>query len=222
MSALDRIEAWIEEAETILRLLDGHDLAESIVATRAAALRDARDLFAPEYEQAEESEEHPAEETAEDPAEDRQEQLPAPAEPSPAPRASRVAPSVRTPDSGQPDQPAEEPRVWTPERDALALRMKAAGAPITEIWQACNALPGPAIASSNSTQVRLSTLKKRAEAQPANPLAGLPDDEIAEARDMLANPSNGARHLAEYFGWALSRAQEIAAALRAEQKAAAA
>lgn len=107
--------------------------------------------------------------------------------------------------------------------------MSAEGAKPRAIWQACNELPGDPIARSDSTKVRISTLKARsagpAVAAPTSaggPLAGLPDHELTEAREMLANPSNGARHLAEYFGWTLARAQEIAAAIRAEHKAAAA
>ena len=62
-----------------------------------------------------------------------------------------------------------------------------------------------------------------AAAQPArdeaDPLTWHPAEDIAEARQMMRAGNIGAKALAEYFGWQLSEAQAIAAALRDDLEA---
>jgi hypothetical protein len=54
------------------------------------------------------------------------------------------------------------------------------------------------------------------DADPNDPLASLPADDLAEAREMMRGGKVGARALAEYFGWDQELAVKIAAALRDE------
>jgi hypothetical protein len=54
------------------------------------------------------------------------------------------------------------------------------------------------------------------DADPRDVLAGLDDDDLAEARAMMRSGKVGARALHEYFGWPLPQAVKIAAALRDE------
>lgn len=203
MSAAERLDHWIEEAATIremLAALPGCEPVVPLIAAREQALREAAALFAAETEELAEEPEPAGDQVAFMPFED-----PAPEEASPPPAASRVAPSAPAPESGQPSPAGRAPTVWTPERDALALRLHGEGKPAAEIWQACNALPGPAIASSNSTQVRIYKLRSRGApepaaepepetTQPATPLPpaihaaprSTPDDEPLErARELL-------------------------------------
>lgn len=54
----------------------------------------------------------------------------------------------------------------------------------------------------------------KVQADPDDPLHGIPEDDLAEAEAMLSAGKVGAKALAEYFGWSQSNAVRIAAALR--------
>jgi hypothetical protein len=114
-------------------------------------------------------------------------------------------------------EPAEG-RVWTPERDAKLLEMKAdPGRSWQQITEALNALPGLAIASANATQMRFFKLRRAGQVPAPSPLASVPVEDMAEARQMMtASSSVGAKALADYFGWTLELAQQVATAIRAE------
>ncbi len=61
---------------------------------------------------------------------------------------------------------------------------------------------------------------KPSDAAPDCPLAKLPAEDLAEARNMIRSGKVGAKALAEYFGWEHDQAVKIAAALRDEIAAA--
>lgn len=116
-----------------------------------------------------------------------------------------------------------EGRVWTPDRDAQLLAMKALSpAPSwREIMDALNGMPGARIVSANgeSCKVRFFKLRRAGVVGVASPLASVPAEDMAEARQMMtASSSVGAKALADYFGWSLDTAQQVAIAIRAEQE----
>ena len=117
-----------------------------------------------------------------------------------------------------------EHRVWTPERDArlVALKSQTPAPTWIAIMAALNELPGAPIVSANgeSCKVRFFKLQKaereRVADQSAPPAVSAED--LAEARQMMAKSTVGAKALADYFGWALETAQQVAMLIRAEQE----
>jgi hypothetical protein len=67
-----------------------------------------------------------------------------------------------------------------------------------------------------SRHIRNSDPPKPRDLDPNCPLAKLPPDDLAEARDMMRRPQVGARALHDHFGWPLPEAIKIAAAIRDE------
>jgi hypothetical protein len=211
-----RIEAAIAEADRIAALLReaGYNEGATIVDARASGLRDALAWGAEEADEA-------AEEAA-----------PAPIS---ALAALNAAPPPPAPSMADATPHAGFGLHYTAERKAL-LRSLWGQLDLTmaQVLEQVNALPGPRIASTEALRQgarhrcglpgsRAMFAAQQAEAPApaasapaADPLAGILEEDVREAREMLRNPSNGARALAEYFGWDLPRAQEITATLRAE------
>jgi hypothetical protein len=121
--------------------------------------------------------------------------------------------------------------VWTPARNDLLVEQWNANTPTREIFAALAALPGPPPANLAAVSVQVAylrskgvELRNRHTVTPAAaaPSATIPDDAVAEARErMRADDRRGARDLADYFGWPLTVAQQVAETIRAELKAAA-
>lgn len=74
--------------------------------------------------------------------------------------------------------------------------------------------PAPAPAAAKPPG-RTSKIPTPRDADPRDVLAGVPDDDLAEARAMI-RAGQGANALHDYFGWPHPRAVRIAAALRDE------
>jgi hypothetical protein len=128
--------------------------------------------------------------------------------------------------------------VWTAERDELVIRDYGRLGGLAML-PALNALPGEPVQSAQAVKNRAGVLRARgvpvpprptgrpSSAAPAaprepTPPTTIPDDEIAEARDMMrASDKCGARELHDYFGWPLPQAQQVAETIREELKAAA-
>lgn len=88
------------------------------------------------------------------------------------------------------------------------------GAIILRLPDSAFAKPAPAAPKAAEAK---RTVKKPAgvvKADPSDPLLEAPEDEIAEAEQMLRAGRVGAKALVEYFGWPLDKAIRIAAALR--------
>jgi len=105
---------------------------------------------------------------------------------------------------------------------ATAIRQaNMASARAVRTTSAITAAPGPASAPEPAPEpVMVPEPEAPAEPQGGtgdNVLAFVDADELTEARQMMRGGRIGAKDLAEWFGWDLSRAQEIAAAIRAEQ-----
>jgi hypothetical protein len=112
-----------------------------------------------------------------------------------------------------------EHRVWTPERGAKLLEMRANSEKWPAILETLNAMPGLPIASEKALEVHWHKLRRAGFVAPASPLASVPAEDMAEARQMMtASSSVGAKALADYFGWALETAQQVAMLIRAEQE----
>jgi hypothetical protein len=75
--------------------------------------------------------------------------------------------------------------------------------------------PEPPKKPHRTSAASMHTPKQR-DADPNDPLASLPADDLTEAREMMRGGKVGAKALAEYFGWDQDLAVKIAAALRDE------
>jgi hypothetical protein len=206
MRAAEIIAIRIAEAERCMEAIEDSDLPRQLLAARRAGLYDAL----AEIESAE---------AEEDAAEDTAETLPA--EGVSSPLDDRAAPS---------DPPAESGHstagvVWTEARKALLREAYPAGEPVGVIFARINALPGPPCASHQAVAATAATMglrrPPRGTPTPPDPFAGIPADDVEEARAMIRNGNAGAKALAEYFGWDMERAQAVAAAIRHEKAAAA-
>jgi hypothetical protein len=135
----------------------------------------------------------------------------------------------------KPPQPARErkPRgipaaeTWTPERIALARQIYPIVAlPLADILMQLNALPGLPIRGIAQMQQgiyrRCKPVAPRGRPDPyaaADPLAAIPPEDLAEAREMIRSRKHDANSLADWFGWPPDQAKAVAAALRDEQTA---
>jgi hypothetical protein len=126
------------------------------------------------------------------------------------------------------------------EEEAVEVAERLTGCPVevtdedrTFLLEQINALPGPAVPSVAAIQRKAADLCIARKAPPrfdaADPaprdaagpdvFAGVPPDDLAEARKMMRSAKIGALALAEWFGWDLAQAQRIASAIRDEQSA---
>lgn len=76
-------------------------------------------------------------------------------------------------------------------------------------------LPAPAAKPATKPASKYDPTPRPRDADPRDVLAGVPEDDLAEARAMI-RAGQGANALHEYFGWPHPRAVRIAAALRDE------
>jgi hypothetical protein len=244
--ARDRIAIRIEEARAILPLVPPESWCMDAINARIGAYETALadiDAWMTDGEEPEEPEE--PEEAEPEPAQP----VEAPAPPSPVhgggvgwgeppaqltaepkPEAAEPAPEAAAP---VPDDARAYGAVWTDERLELAARRWNEGALTETILAEVNALPGVPCSGVVALRKQLDKLRKagvdiaaRTPGRRPAPPPGLPDgiplDEIEEARArMLEDDRRGALDLADYFGWPLPQAQQVAEAIRAELKAAA-
>jgi hypothetical protein len=237
-----RIEAAIAEADRIAALLReaGYNEGATIVDARASGLRDALGWLekSPEDKTAPAQHAPPAffGDLAVAAAADAA--IAALPEDGPAPVSALAALNAAPPPA--PSMADATPHAgfglhYTAERKALLRTLWGRlDLPLSQVLEQVNALPGPRIASTEALRQgarhrcglpgsRAMFAAQQAEAPApaasapaADPLAGILEEDVREAREMLRNASVGAKALAEYFGWELPRAQEITATLRAE------
>ena len=115
-----------------------------------------------------------------------------------------------------------EPVVWTIEDGALTFDLPAwARVPQTgraiALVESKPRPPAPAPAAKPATKPpsKTSLTPRPRDADPRDVLAGVPEEDLAEARAMI-RAGQGANALHDYFGWPHPRAVRIAAALRDE------
>jgi hypothetical protein len=228
--ARDRIALRIEETRALLPFVEPGSVMAAVVAARIGGYETALADIAAWRADGEDEE----------------------AEPEPAPPAEAPAPPspVHGGGVGWGDQPTPQLAaplgpiggagaiVWTAERDDLVIRDYGRLGGLAML-PALNALPGEPVKSAQAVKNRAGVLRARGVPVPPRPTGRppsaapaapreptppttIPDDEIAEARDMMrASAKCGARDLHDYFGWPLPQAQQAAEAIRAELKAAA-
>lgn len=217
MTGIDRLRERIAG----LRALNVQALSDG-AAIWLAALEHAEQLVAPDYTEADDDEaddDEADEDEADDEAEPAEPELPSPA-----------------------DEPERARRklgaTWTPAREAL-LRERwptTFQADREALRTELNALPGFAVMSVEamrtharkigvavSDTVRVDAWRMKTAAARAarwnfpTPPAEVDAEDLAEAHAMLAAGKNG-RDLADYFGWTLERAGDVAQAWRAAQR----
>jgi hypothetical protein len=223
--ARERIALRIEESRALLPFVEPGSLMAAVAAARIGAYETAlADIDAWMAEPEEPEEDAPAEKA----------DAAAIAEIAAATAAPPTDFRLVPPSAPPPERPSTfAGGVWTGERIEKLVSMWNAGDSKEAILAAVSALPGEPPSGVGAITGKISDLRERGVELTQRPLGrrapppeavfvGIPDDDVEEARKMMrASDRCGARQLHEYFGWPLTRAQAIAAVLRAQIQAAA-